>query len=580
MLSRSLSLIAAISLLAACSTPAPVKPQNLQRSDYRYTEQYLSWLIDKEMNDNDVTGLSIALVDDQQMVWSAGFGYSDAENKIRATAATPYRMGSIAKLLTATATMQLAERGQMDIDQPLSRYLPEFSIKSRFASTEPITPRNIMTHHSGLPSNYLSGMLAENPRYFTTLVNDVRDEYVAYPPNYVFAYSNLAVTLLGAAIERTTGQAYPQYVAQNLFRPLGMDHSYYSSQPGLKGYTKGKLSEYLPLRDLPSGGLVSNVEDLSRFMEMMFAGGRMNGQQVIRSETIAEMLRPQNSNVPLDVGIHMGLGWMLDRSEIHGGGFVAGHGGALHNFHSELRIMPAHKLGVIVAANSSSGHSVVAKVASEALRLMLEAKTGLSEPEKFEAAPASIATEPIPRGFYDTFFGVIKVDGKENADLMGYSFSLTPGEHGWYGAKYNLLGFIPVSFSPLDTVHLAMTRIADHDVLVANMGDETKLVGEKLSPPAMRDALLPYVGKYEIINNGMGVTPTSLALQYEDGMFVGVCTFSQMPGIVMRVSIAPISEHEAIVSGLGPSRGETMRMFEAGSEKHIVFSGMELRKTN
>ena len=243
-------------LLAACSTHTPVKPVNLPRENYAYAQSYLIWLIEKEMADNNITGLSIALVDDQKLVWSSGFGYSDVENNVPATPRTAYRMGSIAKLMTATAAMQMAERGQMDIDQPLTRYLPEFSIRSRLHSTAPITPRNIMSHHSGLPANFLKGMLSKNPKYFTTLVKDVQEEYVSYPPNFVFAYSNLGVTLLGAAIERTGNQNFNDYLKQSLFDPLGMRDSYFSSQPELNGYSNGKVAEFCRCATcLPAAGV-------------------------------------------------------------------------------------------------------------------------------------------------------------------------------------------------------------------------------------------------------------------------------------------------------------------------------------
>ncbi|MDH4234870.1 MAG: beta-lactamase family protein [Gallionella sp.] len=570
--------------LASCSTPAPVKTTKLPRENYAYAQRYLTWLIENEMTANKVTGLSIALVDDQKLVWSSGFGYSDAKNKVPATPRTAYRMGSIAKIFTATAAMQMAERGQMDIDQPLSRYLPEFSIKSRFQNAGPITPRNIMSHHSGLPSNFLRGMLRDNPAYFTTLVNDVRDEYVSYPPNYVFAYSNLGVTLLGAAIERTSGQDFNQHIKHFLFEPLGMRDSYFSSQPQIKGYSDGEVSEFLPLRDLPSGGLVSNVEDLSSFMKMVFAGGHTGNRQILKPEALAEMLRPQNAQVPLDINMRMGLGWMLERSEIKGGGDVASHGGSLLNFHSVISIMPGHKLGVVVAANSASSHGVVNKVAAEALKLLLEAKTGITQPENSLADTSGFATaRPIKTGYFDTVVGLVKVDsqfGDLNAELMGYSFQLAPRNNGWFGVKYNLLGMIPVSFNPLDNIRLAMTRIGDHDVLIGNMGRETTLMGEKLAPSSTPEILSEYVGNYELVNQGIGVSPTSLALRYEEGMFIAECAFAQFPDIVFRVAITPISETEALISGLGTSRGETIRLYKNNTEKHMVFSGLDMRKIN
>ena len=109
------------------------------------------------MKANRIIGLSIALVDDQSVVWEQGFGFADKEKKLPATPETIYRLGSISKLFTATAAMQLADQGKLDIDKPVEVYLPEFSIKSRFTDAHAITPRNIMTHHSGLPRDYLKG---------------------------------------------------------------------------------------------------------------------------------------------------------------------------------------------------------------------------------------------------------------------------------------------------------------------------------------------------------------------------------------------------------------------------------------
>ena len=187
-------------LLGACSTPAPVN-DNPQRGDYRHTEKYLSWLIEREMSDNEITGISIALIDDQRVIWQQGFGHADLENDIHATPETIYRAGSIAKVFTAAATMQLAEQGKIDIDQPLKLALPEFSIKTRFPKASPVTPRNVMMHHSGLPSNFLRGMFVRQPARYETVIEGLRDEHLSFPPNFVFSYSNVGMALLGRVID-------------------------------------------------------------------------------------------------------------------------------------------------------------------------------------------------------------------------------------------------------------------------------------------------------------------------------------------------------------------------------------------
>src|ERR1039457_208923 len=123
---------------AGCSA-MPIRPESIPRGDYTYARDYISWLARSEMSKHGVTGLSIALVDDQQLVWATGFGFADKAGNVPATAETVYRAGSISKLFTATAVMQLAEQGLLDIDKPLQNYLPEFFIKNRFSDAAPIT---------------------------------------------------------------------------------------------------------------------------------------------------------------------------------------------------------------------------------------------------------------------------------------------------------------------------------------------------------------------------------------------------------------------------------------------------------
>jgi CubicO group peptidase (beta-lactamase class C family) len=123
--------------------------------NYNPVKEAVSEIIKKEMQKDDVTGLSIALVDDQVVVWAQGFGYADTERGVPATPETAYRLGFLTNLFTATAAMQLVEQGKLDLDQPLQHYLPEFSILTRSNGTAapPITLRHLLTHHSGLPLN-------------------------------------------------------------------------------------------------------------------------------------------------------------------------------------------------------------------------------------------------------------------------------------------------------------------------------------------------------------------------------------------------------------------------------------------
>ena len=130
--SRQLIASASVTLILAACGGSPPRPDSVARNDYESFKPYVEKLIRHEMDANAITGLSIALVDDQRIVWAEGFGYADKENRKPASAETIYRVGSISKLFTATAAMQLAEQHKLDLDRPLQDVLPEFSIRSRF----------------------------------------------------------------------------------------------------------------------------------------------------------------------------------------------------------------------------------------------------------------------------------------------------------------------------------------------------------------------------------------------------------------------------------------------------------------
>lgn len=124
---------------------------------YSGTINEMTSYINRHMAEQQVTGLSIALVDDQRLVWARGFGYADKENGYPAAADTIYEIGSNTKTFTAAAIMRLQDEGRLDIDQPLTRYLPGFSIHQRFSSSAPITLRSMLTHHSGIPGDFFNG---------------------------------------------------------------------------------------------------------------------------------------------------------------------------------------------------------------------------------------------------------------------------------------------------------------------------------------------------------------------------------------------------------------------------------------
>jgi CubicO group peptidase (beta-lactamase class C family) len=581
---------ALLGALAACQSP-PTKPEAPARGDYASTRQYLSQRIQFEMKRHAITGLSIALVDDQQIVWAEGFGHADRAANIAAAPETVYRVGSISKLFTDTAVMQLAEQGRLDIDQPLQAYLPQFAIRSRFEGAGPITPRNLMTHHSGLPDSVVNGMWTDHPAPFPSVTAGLRDDYAAYPPDYVFAYSNIGITLLGDMIQTVTGEDFAARLERTLLRPLGMrDASFALGLTGplaAKAYRDGKEADEKPLRDVPAGGLNANVLDLSRFMQMIFAEGRANGRQILQPATVAQMLAPQNGAVALDQDFRIGLGWMLI-GKIDNAGPVAQHAGATLFHRSQLMILPQHKLGVVVLSNSATAGGVVTDVATAALQLALEVKTGIrqSEPKRPDPAPAALTPDQLQSwpGQYATHFGYAKVSksgDRLRATLADADFDLTPRGADKVGLQYRLLGLIPLSIDALDKLRLSRASVSGRNVLLAEDSGRTMLGGERITPRPIPQKWLDRLGEYAFVNNKPdedGVNIDKVALVQRDGLLMVDISVRDSPDESGLLPLEALSDGEAILSGIGRGKGETIRVVEIDGAEHIAYSGFLLRK--
>ena len=203
---------------SACSiSPKAPATQSFLSGDYSPVIDYLKEYLPVQVNKHKFTGLSVALVDDQKIVWSEGFGFADKAGDRRATRSTAYRAGSVSKLFTAMAIMKLHEEQKVDLDASIKASVPEFDLKTRFGSIDGITLRNILSHHAGIPGNLLDGMWTTEPDSFKTVSSKLNRYYAAYPPNTVFAYSNAGYSVAGHAVENSSGIPFTHYISCLLY---------------------------------------------------------------------------------------------------------------------------------------------------------------------------------------------------------------------------------------------------------------------------------------------------------------------------------------------------------------------------
>jgi hypothetical protein len=354
-----------------------------------------------------------------------------------------------------------------------------------------------------------------------------------------------------------------------------------------KAYRKGAEAEEPALRDLPAGGLNTNVLDLSRFMQMVFAAGRADERQIIKPETLAEMLRPQNADVPLDLDIRIGLAWMLGDAALQNGGPVASHGGATCHHRSQLIVLPEHKLGIVVLANSSTSGSVVNKVATEALKLALEAKTGIKQPAGKKTELPSEVTVPREElltyeGRYETLEGVVDVGLESNylqTEVMNKTLRLVPRADNRFYLQYKLMGLIPFSLGGLGNIGISHAMIDGHDILKACINGREILAGERIQAIEIPEKWLERTGKYEIVNRGNdALILDNLHLRHDKGLLRVDYSLPLFSKNTITLALEPISDSEAIIYGLGRGKGETIRVVKEGGKALLHYSGYLFRK--
>src|SRR5690349_21120149 len=348
------------------------------RRDYAAVAAQLERFIDREMRVQGLPVVSIALVDDQDVVWSRGFGIVDTASKRVAGSNTVYRVGSVSKLFTDIAIMQLVEQGKIDLDAPVTRYIPEFHPHNPWE--RPITLRQLMSHRSGLVreppvGNYFD---STSPPLAATIASLNRTTLI-YPPERHTKYSNAAIATVGYVLERVTGTPFPQALSKAVLEPLGMTMSGFQSTPTLlqdlapaEMWTLDGRTFEAPKFQLgiaPAGSMYTTVNDLGRFVSVLFAGGRARNGQLLKPETLAQMWTPQFADGGEQSGY--GIGFRVGTLDGHRS---VGHDGAIYGFATTLEALPDEKLGVVVVTTRDGSNAAVDEIGVAALRAMLAAR--------------------------------------------------------------------------------------------------------------------------------------------------------------------------------------------------------------
>ena len=357
---RIASLTAMLVLLAAAPLAAQ-KAQDLPPDVIKKIED----IVRQEQSRMKIPGLSVAIAVDNKLRYSKGFGMSDLENSVPAKANTVYRTASIAKSMTATAVMQLAEQGKLDLDLSVQKYCPAFPEKQW-----PVTARQLLGHLGGV-RHYAKPGEASGTAHYDTIVESLalfKDEPLLHEPGTKYIYTTYGYSVLGCAIEGASGMTYEDYMREQVFKRAGMNDTgpdnfrlvipnrsrgymkleerTYSRLPeAVKRYAKIGEIYNASLHDtsmkVPGGGIVSTAEDLVRFAIAINTGA------MVKRDTLNQMWTRQKTRG--GEGIDYGFGWGI--GETNEGYKVVSHSGGQAGTSTLLVLLPEKGLAIAVMSN-------------------------------------------------------------------------------------------------------------------------------------------------------------------------------------------------------------------------------------
>ncbi|MDD9888610.1 MAG: serine hydrolase [Candidatus Marinimicrobia bacterium] len=340
-------------------------------------EAFFDGVISTHMKENKSPSGTISMVYRDRIIFSKGYGYQDIEKNIPVVAdKTMFRPGSVSKLFTWTAVMQLKEQGKLDLDTDVNTYLKTFKIKDTYPG-EPVTLRHILTHTPGFEDGGVGYLIIEDFDKAIPL-RDAMEKYQpkrVNPPGVQTAYSNYATALAGLIVSNISGISFNDYINKNIFEPLNMNHSTFEEPLPEElennmaigyAYEKGRFTEK-PFEIIssfgPAGAMSASSTDMANFALAFLNGGSFEGNynidgrnysnRILQEATVTEMLTQNFSHDSRFPGMALGF----YESSVNGNRLV-GHGGDTQYFHSDLAIDLENDLAIFVSFSGAGGAKV------------------------------------------------------------------------------------------------------------------------------------------------------------------------------------------------------------------------------
>lgn len=342
--------------------------------------------IPKLMEEKKVPGLAVAVVTGRRVLWQEGFGSTDDDRRVPVTAETPFSVQSMSKNFTAAAVLAAVRDGLVALDTPITAYLPEFTVNSRFEDRpeRKMTLRLLLSHRAGFTHEAPDGNNFDpGSGSFANHVRSISRTWLRFPVDQRYGYSNLGVDLAGYILEVRSGLPFAEYVRRKVLDPVGMKGSTFDIE-AVKRDARRAVG-HIPFRTpvpvevpmVPAGGLYASAADLARYVQFHLNEGRAAGRRVLPKKLLAEMAAIPARDPRQTKGYGLGLAVVPQ-----GGTVLLTHSGGGFGFLTYMGWLPEIGVGVVCLTNAT-GHNLNTSIGGELL-------------EKFLAAGAG--AKPVPPG--------------------------------------------------------------------------------------------------------------------------------------------------------------------------------------
>ncbi|MEM4271407.1 MAG: serine hydrolase domain-containing protein, partial [Candidatus Pacearchaeota archaeon] len=556
--------------------------------DYSYSIEKADWLAEKTLIESKLQGLAFAVTNENETLLVRTLGKASEKEKVNPN--TKFYLGSVSKVFTALLVLKLVEEGKLVLDKPITFYLKDLKLIPRNQNDSPPTIRQILYHHSGLPSdefyNFVNdkNVVLSNIKFYHTLRK--KEIYMAETPGKVMSYSNLGYSLLGILIEETSKKTLEDYAKEKLFTPLQMYNTSYYYKENEENFSKGfqgsKVLEPMYIRDLPAGSVHSTIQDMQNFVKFLANMGKFQGKVIFQPKTIEEMFKIQKGSLyDFDFKIALPL-WIAHnvQDNMH----LYGHGGDVPPFHAYLGVNPNQKQGIVLMTNTFSSASLLENLGKEILSNFYEAKTGSKPFVKLAKIQKNISkTWQNWEGNYLTPVGWVNVEAKENYLKTNQPIVFIPESENEFLYKIRLFfGLIPLNISAIQNYRVKFNKDSNNKKFFAItvLDKFIMMYGQEKEKKQVSDVWKKRTGKYKVINPTAKSFLKDFEISYSGSDELIYLNYKIELGqtIPSITCIDIVSENLGYTEGLGRNAGIALVWENTPQGEVLQFSGYKLKR--